>query len=149
MIGEGPYPDVGGPVKGGTMTNGLSNFEPPKDPKAKPVGSSNTKFGCLGCLGVIVLLFVGCGIAVGINAAQPRNNNTSYEAIAQCEGRVEDLLKAPATAQFDSSASGGGPWIVVGAVDSENSFGALVRSTYQCTVTISGESATTTVDYLE
>jgi hypothetical protein len=131
------------------MTNGLSNFQPPKDPKAKPVGSSNTKFGCLGCLGIIVVLFVGCSIAAGINAAQPKDYNTAYQAESQCEARVKEKLKAPSTAEFSgTTATGGGPWTVTGQVDSQNSFGAMIRSPFGCTVTITGESARVRVEYI-
>jgi hypothetical protein len=84
------------------MTNGLSNFQPPKDPKGKPVGSSNTK-----------------------------------------------KLKAPSTAEFSgTTATGGGPWTVTGQVDSQNSFGAMIRSPFGCTVTITGESARVRVEYI-
>src|SRR5690349_16527224 len=45
-----------------------------------------------------------------------------------CEGFVDKRLKAPATADYDLSATkSGGKWEVVGTVDSENSFGAKIR----------------------
>lgn len=77
--------------------------------------------------------------------------NSSYEATAQCEARIDRLLKAPATATHDSTATGAGAtWTVAGTVDSLNSFGGLVRSTYQCTVVMheAAGTATTTIDYL-
>lgn len=74
--------------------------------------------------------------------------NTKYEAAAQCEARIEKLLKAPSTAKFDSTATGSRTWTVTGTVDAENNFGAMIRANYQCTVVMNadGETATTTVD---
>jgi len=77
------------------------------------------------------------------------DSNNAYEAVSQCESRIEGMLKSPATARFDSKATGSGTWTVNGTVDSENSFGATVRSSYQCTVVINGDRATTTVNWLE
>jgi len=87
---------------------------------------------------------------IGGNRSDSSSNDNQYEAIAQCEARIERLLKAPSTAEFDSSATAsGGVWTVTGTVDSENSFGAMLRSNFQCTVEIHTDTATTTVDYLE
>jgi hypothetical protein len=51
-------------------------------------------------------------------------------------GRVDDV-------------SGSGPYTVTGTVDSENSFGAMLRSNFQCTVTVTDDKTLTSVDYLE
>lgn len=61
-----------------------------------------------------------------------------------CEQFVERRLKAPATAEFSESTvmQGGGEWVVEGDVDSENGFGALIRSEYSCTVRPYDEEAT-------
>lgn len=114
--------------------------------------SKGARNGCLGCLGVALLFIAGCGV-MGFISAQGSDDgssvtNNSYEAIAQCEARIDKLLKAPATAEYDSSASGSGngPWTVSGTVDAQNSFGATMRETFGCTVTMSGDMATTTVD---
>lgn len=73
------------------------------------------------------------------------DSNTSYEAIAQCEAAIKDRLKAPSTAEFQSTATGGGTWTVTGTVDAENSFGAMMRSSYQCTVKIDNAEDTAQV----
>lgn len=99
--------------------------------------------------GAIVITIAALSVA-GCSSNSP--DRGSEESIAQCETRIERLLKAPATADFNSTASTNGTeWTVKGDVDSQNSFGANVRSTYQCTVVInkSAATATTTVDYLE
>lgn len=95
---------------------------------------------------VVVIGFVGC-VASSINS--DRDPNNADEAIAQCEARIEKLLKAPSTAAFASTATSDGSWVVKGTVDSQNGFGAMVQSSYQCTVDIHDDAATTTVDYLD
>lgn len=60
-------------------------------------------------------------------------------ATAACEGFVKERLRAPASAQFpsqgrDVAPQGGGRYTVRGVVDSQNGFGALVRSEYACSV---------------
>lgn len=96
----------------------------------------------------VVIVFVGC-VAGSANSG---NRNDEQEAIAQCEARIEKLLKSPATADFDSAASARGSerWAVTGTVDAENSFGATVRASYGCTVVMNDNSTVTTkVDYFD
>ncbi len=115
-------------------------------PEAKPGERKRTIIWAV--VGAIAILMAIIG---GINACSKRpdsNANSKYEAIAQCEDRIKQLLKSPATAEFETDATGSGTWKVTGTVDSDNSFGASLRSSFQCTVVISGDSATTTVDYL-
>lgn len=96
---------------------------------------------------IVVLTLIGC-VASSFNSDNDPHHD--LESIAQCEARVSKLLKAPATANFDSSTTTDGTeWTVTGTIDSENGFGASVRSDYQCTVVMnSNNTATTTVDYL-
>ena len=58
-----------------------------------------------------------------------------------CEDFVSARLKAPSTAEFSGTRTQhqGARYVVTGAVDAENSFGAPLRSTYTCTLTSSGE----------
>jgi hypothetical protein len=63
-------------------------------------------------------------------AADAPNSPT---AIARCKAAVLSRLKAPGTARFVSgSYHPGQTWAVVGEVDAQNTYGALVRSTYGC-----------------
>ena len=67
----------------------------------------------------------------------------AFGAFDVCKQFVSDRLKAPNGAtwrdpignQVVYSGSGDGPWTVNASVDSQNSFGADLRSTYTCTVT--------------
>lgn len=69
-----------------------------------------------------------------------------------CEQVVGERLKAPSTAEFNTTMAkdnGDGTWEVRGQVDSENEFGAMVRSTYGCTVFFEdGDAVRATVDVL-
>ena len=52
-----------------------------------------------------------------------------------CEDAVRDQLKAPDTADFsdtEAEKAGGSKYVVRGAVDSENSFGAKLRAQWIC-----------------
>ncbi len=67
------------------------------------------------------------------------NGDSTYQqarAIQACRDGVRDKLKSPRSARFSSeSANGQGlAWEVTGLVDSDNSFGASVRSGFSCQV---------------
>ena len=81
--------------------------------------------------------------------AGPTGEDLRINAVTACERAVAQNLKAPATAQYQSTASGVGPWTVTGTVDAENSFGALVRSQYECSVELRGEVMTARIDVLQ
>lgn len=59
------------------------------------------------------------------------------DAMEFCQSQVETRLRAPATAQWSDLSSVGaeGYYTAAGAVDSENGFGALLRSRFVCEVT--------------
>lgn len=67
-------------------------------------------------------------------------------AASVCEKFVRDRLKSPGTATFRDpfgdqviyTGDGDGPITVAASVDSENGFGAKLRSTYTCTVSKAG-----------
>lgn len=82
-----------------------------------------------------LLLLAGCG-------GEPYSPNNPAEAEAQCEGFADQRLKAPATADYDLNASQTtSGWTVVGTVDSENGFGAKVRSNVTCVLHFEGNTA--------
>jgi hypothetical protein len=68
----------------------------------------------------------------------------SAEAKVMCEQFVRSRLKAPRTASFshvwetEIRGSGDGPYEVAGFVDAQNSFGALLRNPYTCSVEATG-----------
>lgn len=63
------------------------------------------------------------------------------DAERYCKAEVEARLKSPSSAKYsDVSAIGYKTVTVSGAVDSENSFGAMLRSRFSCTVTLEGDT---------
>ena len=103
-------------------------------------------------IGLGILVLVGVLVALlWINSAfSPKSApdaNNRYDVIHSCEDAVKQQLKAPSTAKFDNEqASGSGTWRVSGTVDSQNSFGAMLRASFECTVVVKGETATATVE---
>lgn len=109
----------------------------------------------MGFGGVVVLLLIGL-VAIFLfqlwNSTQDPTdaNDNRSTAVVACEGIVKQNLKSPSTASFDSEArdTGERTWEVVGVVDSQNSFGATVRSEFACAVEVSSETAVATLSYL-
>lgn len=64
-----------------------------------------------------------------------------------CETFVKQQLKAPATAKFSQESPtmvSATEYTIGGSVDSQNSFGALLRATFACDLTIDAASNTWT-----
>ena len=61
---------------------------------------------------------------------------SEVEARSMCEQFVSDRLKSPATAEFQirTAVLEGSTWTVSGFVDSQNSYGALIRSEFTCSM---------------
>ena len=99
----------------------------------------NLKGGCL----VLLLLVGGCTAyaATSDSSSGADDAGSSAGARGVCEQFVEDRLRAPATADFSgATATGAGDtWTVRGQVDSENGFGAQLRSAYTCQVLFTGD----------
>ena len=120
--------------------------------KGAQKGTPGCGWGCWGCLGFIVVGVVAIGITA-LSGGGSGSNDAELRGITAeraCEDAVRDALKAPSTAEFaDSSSSrSGSTWTVTGAVDAENSFGAMLRNTFECSVTFQGDSAYATVTRL-
>lgn len=66
---------------------------------------------------------------------------SSYGAEDTCKDAVKNSLKSPGTAKFHNlTTTGYGPWTTIGDVDSENGFGALIRSSFTCETTLDGDT---------
>ena len=112
-------------------------------------GAANRRtFGCLGVFIGVIVLVGACTAIVSFTRDRSDDYNNQFTAIRRCEDLVTQQLKSPSTAEFDSSASGDGTWTVIGYVDAQNGFGAMVRSEFGCTVVIRGNTADTTLEYL-
>lgn len=125
---------------------------PPNPPLSPGKVDPTFKFFGWVCCGVPVLGGLVIVVILAISAAFGGGSSTaddSVEAQIACENRIKDALKSPSTADFDDDVSGTGPYTVSGTVDSENSFGAMLRSSFQCTVKVTDDKTLTTIDYLE
>lgn len=121
--------------------------------------------GCaIGCGILILLVIIGAiASAFGLSGGSDDSSSDSVTGDAGqevsidragaadvCEQFVRDRLKAPDTATFRDpygdqifyTGDGEGPITVDASVDSENSFGANLRSTYTCTVSHAGSDDT-------
>jgi len=116
-----------------------------------PTPASAPKSG--GCLKPALWVF-GPIILLAIIFALLSDNGTSGagEARVACHNTVKSALKAPTTAKFNSTVSKhntrANDFLVEGTVDAQNSFGAMVRSRFQCVVDTSGSSPRVTLNYL-
>jgi hypothetical protein len=76
----------------------------------------------------------------------------TFRAVFEAREAIKLLLKCPSTARVEGSADyrGGGRYRVSGHVDAENSFGAMKRGYFTCTVIESPDGwATEDLEYVE
>lgn len=88
----------------------------------------------------LVALSVPALVSSCSTSPEDRKESEGFTAQVMCEEFVKDKLKAPSTADFSEQehvAEGKG-WRVTGSVDSENSFGAKIRSSYTCVLENTG-----------
>lgn len=107
-------------------------------------------------VGAPLVIFVGI---IGVIMWGPKDESKSVRADIlkeqrqmekACQEAVRDQLKAPATAEFQDvtvSAAGAGAWRVDGDVDSQNSFGAQIRTSFRCDLTPNGASHSVKVQF--
>jgi hypothetical protein len=136
---------------------------PPSDttttpaPVAPASGAPLPKKGPSGCLLVFLVIFglivAGIIIIIVLAASNSGGNSaqlTQVTAQTSCENMVRDQLKSPSSASFSNESEvGDSPVTVTGVVDSQNSFGATLRSSFHCTGTPDGHGGiNTTLDSL-
>lgn len=92
------------------------------------------------CLPALALL-AGCGGDSEAEEDDGPDIGDKYSAAVMCEEFVKDRLKSPVSAEFDTENGERvkGAWRVTGTVDSENSFGALIRNDFTCVVKYAGD----------
>lgn len=120
----------------------------PADQKPPSAGAKGCGIGCLVIIAIAVIIGIASSIAANnpANKAERDRENAPIYAEIACKDAVESRLKAPSTAKFvDVQSSGSGSTFkVVGSVDAENGFGAMVRSNFSCDVTVNGDHTLTT-----
>lgn len=99
-------------------------------------GQQQSKTGCLWLFVVVAVFAIGATILSSIGG-DDEDKASDTGAIDVCHQAVSDQLKAPGTADFggEQVTHSGDRYTVVGHVDSENSFGASLRSNWSCEAT--------------
>lgn len=101
--------------------------------------------------GSLVVLIMGASMisSAGDDTPKVRDYGDHNSAIEACHQMTEDRLKSPATAEFpyydDAGVTAtqiGDAWSVESFVDSENSFGANIRMSFICGVSLTGSTWT-------
>lgn len=100
----------------------------------------------VGCTVVLIVFVVLTAIAINSSPDSepmtPEEEAMSHGTIASvcAQSHVKTLLKSPSTADFpwssDTTAWGDDQYLVQSYVDSQNGFGAMIRTNYVCTVTV-------------
>lgn len=115
-----------------------------------------------GCavFGGLVVLVLGFGLVwnavTGGGEDGGGGEDREYGAFDVCQQFVKDRLRSPASAEFRNffeddgevvvTGTGDGPYTVRSSVDSQNGFGAMLRSDFTCTVSYAGDSDWRLVD---
>lgn len=117
----------------------------PETPKRRKKKASPL-LAILGLLMIATLCAIGGVIVFGgvDTKVDPVADNRSTNAEVMCEQFIEQRLKAPATAEYPKpeTSKDGATYTVRGGVDSENGFGAKIRTAYTCVVRDNGDTWT-------
>jgi hypothetical protein len=117
-----------------TAADGTVHYEP-VDP-----GGFVSRWWFTGAFLVICAL-LGAGAVALTSSGTETGSGGAVMAERACKDFVKDRLKSPSSADFSATSSAGtGTVTVTGVVDSDNSFGASLRSTYTCTVVDQGSA---------
>jgi hypothetical protein len=121
------------------------------------VPKSNT-FRNIGCGVIVLLLFALCvsnDREIARDRTSERREGSVEGAALACQGFVRQRLKSPASATFPNPYAQGthemhrladGVFQISSYVDAQNSFGALIRNTWNCEVRlVAGSYRLTTV----
>lgn len=76
-------------------------------------------------------------------------------AFVMCQKPIKNLLRSPSSAEFpylgsagvSSTHLGGGTYAVTGYVDSQNGFGAMLRSQWTCKIKENADQTWSAIDF--
>lgn len=116
--------------------------QPVEQPAKKAPGKGAQVVGGIVVLVVAAVCIGGIAAFVfrshGSSGSSTAPADRSLEAKSTCETFVKRQLKAPATAKFSEESAAkvsDVEYTAAGSVDSQNSFGAMLRSTFACDLT--------------
>lgn len=106
--------------------------------------------GCLTLfvIGVVLILIFYIIGSIGDNSSSSNSTSTNkFLAYNYAEDFVEKKLKSPSTAEFPGVTEkdkhitdlGGGKYEINSWVDSQNGFGAMIRTNFSCTIIFEGD----------
>ena len=108
---------------------------------AKRSGCGTTIVALLGIIGALMVVgFLSKGVST------PTSGPDRVGAFLACKQFVTKRLKSPSTAEFPNSSEAivnllsDNEWAVASHVDSQNGFGAMIRSPFTCTVKPEGDN---------
>jgi hypothetical protein len=108
---------------------------------AKPQPSNAASaLGCVFMLAIVGVIVYSCN--AGGSTTEDSDTDSGGMAEVMCEEFVTERLKAPSSAEFPGAdlvePLGGDQYQVTAAVDSQNGFGAMIRTGYVCTIQNTG-----------
>ena len=117
-----------------------------EDPLAATKSAKNLALGCVGCLGILVFVFLGIWIVVPetdpTSATESNNNAMAY---IMCQQFTEKRLTSPGSADWpfagarSTTTLPANRYRVQTHVDSQNTFGAMLRTQVDCIVRVEGQ----------
>jgi len=94
---------------------------------------------------IVVFLLIGSLFSGVSRCNSGQSSVDKFDAYAAAQEFVKKSLKAPSTASFPTTNEatvtdlGNGQWRVQAWVDAQNSFGAMLRSNFECTIKFSDD----------
>ena len=113
---------------------------------ASPKKQSKAKSIAIGCLIIFAVIIILSAIISTLSSFSNSSGEFDYKVISCAIQGVKEVIKAPSTAKFrDYSKTSfpisllpekikDGEYVVSNYVDAENSYGAMIRSNFTCTV---------------
>ena len=119
------------------------------DKKATVCPNCKSKLGPSKLL-VAILLFVGLSVIMALFGEDPSTTSWNPSDLDICiysQMRIEEQLKAPSTAKHPACSlwqltNSGSMYTFASYVDAQNSFGAMIRTNYKCSLNIMWEEYT-------
>lgn len=108
------------------------NTKPTPPASAKVIGGVITAI-----IGIVIAVLCGIGMSGGHGSSGGGQDAANADATQACQKFVKRDLKSPASAKFSGIgvAHVGSTYTVSGSVDSQNSFGAMLRNDFACVET--------------